>query len=258
MSTPVLTNNTLDAYLNEGFSAMHGWLFMPAVEATLMLAELQRQFMKPGPVSEIGVWEGRYLTLLSFVPAKPQPVLGIDPFIHGGDRAAQLKRVHDNIARYARQPELVTLLEEYSAKVTASDVLMRTGAPCQFVSVDGDHTMEGCLYDLRLAEAISARAGIVSVDDFPNLTCPGVAEATIRYLLDPLASLAPFLMVGNKLFLAHREYVDLYRQGVIERCRSGQWGHAGQWGQQVIAYYDQMNAMRIPVRLVGHDLLVYQ
>ena len=258
MTTLALTGNTLDTYLQEGFTAMRGWLFMPAVEATLLVAELQREFMKPGPVCEIGVWEGRYLNLLSFLPAKPQTVLGIDPFIHGGDRDAQLKRVRDNIARYARQPELVTLLEEYSAKVTPNDVLTRTGAPCQFVSVDGDHTMEGCLYDLRLAEAITARAGIVSVDDFPNLTCPGVAEATVRYLLDPLASLAPFLMVANKLFLAHREYVDRYRQGVIERCRTGQWGHANQWGQKVIAYHDQMKAMRIPVRLVGHDLLVNQ
>jgi len=255
MSTRVQTENTLDAYLQEGFSAMRGWLFMPAVEATLMLDELQRQFMKPGPVCEIGVWEGRYLNLLSFLPAEPQPALGIDPFIHGGDRDAQLQRVRDNIARYARQPELVTLLEEYSAKVTANDVLARTGAPCQFVSVDGDHTMEGCLYDLRLAEAITAGAGIVSVDDFPNLTCPGVAEATIRYLLDPLARLAPFLMVANKLFLAHREYVDHYRQAVVERCRAG---HGGQWGTKVLGYYDQMNAMRIPVRLVGHDLLVQQ
>jgi hypothetical protein len=182
-------------------------------------------------------------------------VLGVDPFIHSGNRDAQLRRVRRNIARYARQPELVTLLEEYSAKVTANDVLARTGAPCQFVSVDGDHTMEGCLYDLRLAEAITARAGIVSVDDFPNLTCPGVAEATMRYLLDPLASLAPFLMVANKLFLAHCEYVDRYRQAVVERCRAG---HPGPWSKQVLAYYDQMNAMRIPVRLVGHDLLVQQ
>ena len=255
MSTHAQTENTLDAYLREGFSAMRGWLFMPAVEATLMVAEVQRQFMKPGPVCEIGVWEGRYLNLLSFLPAEPQPALGIDPFIHGGDRDAQLRRVRGNIARYARQPELVTLLEEYSAQVTAKDVLARTGAPCQFVSVDGDHTMEGCLYDLRLAEAITARAGIVSVDDFPNLTCPGVAEATIRYLLDPLARLAPFLMVANKLFLAHREYVDPYRQAVVERCRAG---HGGQWGKKVLDYYDQMNAMRIPVRLVGHDLLVQQ
>jgi len=255
MSTRVQTENTLDTYLQEGFNAMRGWLSMPAVEASLMLAELQRQFMTPGPVCEIGVWEGRYLTLLSFLPAEPQPVLGVDPFIHSGNRDSQLQRVRRNIARYARQPELVTLLEEYSAKVTANDVLARTGAPCQFVSVDGDHTMEGCLYDLRLAEAITARAGIVSVDDFPNLTCPGVAEATVRYLLDPLASLAPFLMVANKLFLAHREYVDRYRQAVVERCRAG---HPGPWSKQVLAYYDQMNAMRIPVRLVGHDLLVQQ
>ena len=78
------------------------------------------------------------------------------------------------------------------------------------------------------------------------------SEMCIR---DRLASLAPFLMVANKLFLAHREYVDRYRQAVVERCRAG---HPGPWSKQVLAYYDQMNAMRIPVRLVGHDLLVQQ
>ena len=71
----------------------------------------------------------------------------------------------------------------------------------------------------------AARPAIVSLDDFPNLTCPGVVEAAVRHLLDPLASLAPFLMVSNKLFLAHREYVDQYRQGVIDRCRAGMACH---------------------------------
>ena len=247
------TENTLEQYLATGYEEIAGWLWMPAVEATLALAEIQRTRMPPGPVCGIGVWEGRYLALLSFLPGAAQPVLGINPFIHSGNRAEQLARVRANVAKYARRPDLVALLQQDSRTVTAEMVLKATGARCQFISVDGDHTMEGALYDLRLAEQIVAPGGIVAVDDIPNFACPGVTEAVMRHCLDPLARLAPFMLVANKLFMTQREHCEAYRHDVLERCRSGA---AGEWGKSILAHRTRMAALNVAVEFMGQELLV--
>ena len=253
--------NRLERYLSEGFHRIGGWLYLPAVEATLLLAGIQAGRMIPGPVCEIGVWEGRYLTLLSFVPSAPRPVLGIDPFVHAAGtadasaeaRRAQIRRVRANVARYARRPALVSLLQRDSKTVSTGDVLERLGGEAQFVSVDGDHSVEGCLHDLQLAEAILAHGGIVAVDDIPNMTCPGVIEAVMRHCLSPGAALGPFLSVANKLFLTQRELCDGYREAVLQCAREGR---AGAWGASMLAYRERMQAMRVPVRFLGQDLLV--
>ena len=208
----VIVENPLSNYLEKGFHEIAGWLWMPAVEATLTLAAIQATRVPAGPVCEIGVWEGRYLSLLSFLPATPHRVLAIDPLIHGGNREAQLTRLLGNIARYARRPDLVTLLEEDSKTVTAETIRTTLGAPCQFVSADGDRTMEGAMHDLHLAEAITAPGGIVALDDIPNFSCPGVTEAIVRHALDASHTLAPFLLVSNKLFLTQKAFCEEYRR----------------------------------------------
>jgi hypothetical protein len=255
------TQNELSKYLEEGFHAISGWLYMPAVEATLLLADIQSTLMAPAPVCEIGVWEGRYLTLLSFLSATPRRVLGIDPFIHASGtaeasaeaRRAQIGRVRANLARYARRPALVSLLERDSKQVTAEEIIERLGGRCQFMSVDGDHTAEGCLHDLRLAEGVVLRGGIVSVDDIPNMTCPGVIEGVMRHGMDGSSTLAPFLSVANKLFLTHKDFCETYRVAVLQRAREGR---AGQWGAATLAYYERMKSMQVPVQFIGQDLLV--
>lgn len=245
--------NSLDQYLNKGYHDIAGWLHMPAVEATLMLADIQRAHLAPGPVCEIGVWEGRYLSLLSFLPATPQRVLAIDPLYHGGDRDAQLKRLQHNIATYARRPDLVTLLERDSKEVTPDAILATLGAKCQFVSVDGDHTMEGALHDLQIAEAITAEGGIVALDDIPNFSCPGVTEAIMRHALNESSQLAPFLLIANKLFLTQKSYCEVYRREVTARAGAGA---AGDWGKKVLAHRQRMQALNVPVRFLGQELLV--
>jgi hypothetical protein len=245
--------NPLSRYLAEGYHQISGWLHWPAVQATLLLGRIQHEHLAPGPVGEIGVWEGRYLTLLSFLPESPRPVLGIDPFIHGGDRAAQVARVRRNIARYARRPDLVKLLETDSRQVSPAQLLTAAGAPFQFVSVDGDHTAPGCLQDLVLAGDILAPGGIVSVDDMANMTCPGVVEAVVRYCLRSDAKLAPFLSVANKLFMTQPEFCERYRTAVLARATAG---GEYDWAKPLLDYDRHMRSLNVPVEFMGQNLLV--
>lgn len=250
---PPVVENPLSNYLEKGFKEIAGWLYMPAVEATLMLADIQRAHLAPGPVCEIGVWEGRYLSLLSFLSATPQRVVAIDPLIHGGNRDAQLARLKHNIATYARRPDLITLLERDSKEVSPAEIIAIAGGQVQFMSVDGDHTMEGALHDLQIAEAVVAPGGIVALDDIPNFSCPGVTEAVMRHSLSDANQLAPFFLVANKLFLAHKSHCEIYRQAVAERAEARQ---AGEWGQRMLEHRKRMKSLNVPVRFLGQELLV--
>lgn len=245
--------NPIEQYLQTGYHEIAGWLLPAAVEATRFLAALQATAFPAGPVCEIGVWEGRYLSLLSFLPSTPQRVVGIDPFIHGGDREAQLRRVRANLARYSRRPDLVTLIEKDSKQVLPDEILEATGDLCQFVSVDGDHTAEGALHDLRLVEHVLAPGGIVAVDDVGNMSCPGVIEAVVRYGMDPAAPLAPFLLVANKLFMTQKRHCEGYREAIVAAAASPD---ADAWGKAILDYRNHMRGLGVPVRLVGEELLV--
>jgi hypothetical protein len=246
--------NSLDDYLNRGYSAIEGWLLEPAVRATLALAEIQRSFMEPGPVCEIGVWQGRYLALLSFVSAEPRSVIAIDMFTHVPDRDRQIGRLYQNIEAWCRQPRLVRVLQENSKDVRAEDLIRIAGGKIQFFSVDGDHTMPGCLHDLELADKSLAAGGIVAVDDIMNPTCPGVVEAVVRYSLEPLASIAPIALVGNKLFMTQKSYCERYRERLEAMCLAEALGPAS---RPILDFKAQMESLDIPVQFLGQEILVH-
>lgn len=253
MTAPTDVRNSLAAYLNEGYDHIAGWLHQRAVDATLAIGEIQRDLNVGGPICEIGVWQGRYLTLLSFLAPEGQRIVGVDPFVHVQDRDAQLARFHENIRRFASRPPLVTVLERRSETLSADELLAAGGGHFQFVSVDGDHTMAGCLHDLRLAEQVLAPGGVVAVDDICNMTCPGVIEATVRYGSTGAAALAPFLIAGNKLFMTQRSWCAQYRGDLLARARAGALGSAS----GPIADFDaRMSALDVPVLFLDEPVLV--
>jgi hypothetical protein len=246
--------NTLDDYLARGYSAIEGWLLDPAVRVTLALAEIQRSCTDSGPVCEIGVWQGRYLALLSFVSAEPRPVIGVDCFTHVADRDQQISRVYQNINAWFRRPKLARVVQKNSRDVTADELIRMGGGKFQFISVDGDHTMPGCLHDMNLAEQMLAPGGIVAVDDIMNPTCPGVVEAVVRHSIESQASLGPVAIVGNKLFMTQNSYCDRFRQALLEMCRVGTVGPAS---RPILDFQVQMESLQIPVRFLGQDVLVH-
>ncbi|MEZ5290589.1 MAG: class I SAM-dependent methyltransferase [Vicinamibacterales bacterium] len=243
----------LARYLDEGYHLINGWLHPSAVDVTLALGRLLRQSGMTGPVLEIGVWQGRYLSLLSFLGRADQPLVAVDPFVHVPERARQIATLRENLARYAWRPERISLHERFSGEMTPADLLEAGGAPFQFISVDGDHTMPGCLHDLRLAEATLAPGGIVAVDDIANMSCPGVVEATVRHGVTPGATLAPFALAGNKLFMTQRAHCAAYREALLAMARAGQLGAAS---HAILNFDAKMRSIGIPVMMLDEPILI--
>merc|ERR1711937_1093874 len=95
--------------------------------------------------------------------------------------------------------------------------------PFRLLSVDGGHNLESVLNDLRLAASVLSPGGIVVLDDISDDAFMEVREGLYAFLcprrrvngtkcIPDLPSLAPFLMLCNKLYLTtpshHRRILE--------------------------------------------------
>ena len=78
-------------------------------------------------------------------------------------------------------------------------------------SVDGGHTQEIVLSDMRLAEKSLVDGGVVIADDVFNQQWPGVCVGTVHYL-EQGGALVPFYIGYNKVLFTAPEHAESYRR----------------------------------------------
>ena len=83
-------------------------------------------------------------------------------------------------------------------------------------SVDGGHSCEVALNDLRLAHEVLADGGVIMMDDYFDPKFPGVSEAVNRFYLlsENHRDTVPFLITGNKLFISTSGHGERYREAI--------------------------------------------
>lgn len=210
-----------------------GWLIDCAALLTQRLLGFQRDHHLLGPLLEIGVYRGKYLSiLLQSALQTTDRVFGIDTF-HIVPKEELLQNIRSLI------PGGIDLLDVIEGKSTDCDAatLLRTmrGKP-RFISVDGSHSYADVLHDLQLADRMLVEHGIVAVDDFLNPLTIEVNRAANAFM-ESKPHLAAFAFVTNKLFLARpsraAQYHDIVEdflqrdgitpQGETFRTRKGSW-----------------------------------
>lgn len=213
-------DNSDQEFLQQKSDPIPGWLLHYAARTTIALMNYQDEIGVSGSFMEIGVFAGRYLSLL-YRAAKRSGVeiVGLDPFIH---------YTPEQVASYvgAADTEDITCLKGFSGDFKSPEVLASLRAPARFVSIDGSHDAVDVLYDLALADQVLHPRGIVALDDFLNTECLGVVEAASRFL-ERKPQLVPFLFTSNKLFFAplraaplYYEFLDRFAEGDTESAQS--------------------------------------
>ncbi len=199
-------------FIAEKLPAVQGWLLDDSAYLTSALVRWQVVAGAVGGIFEIGVFAGKYLSLLYHLTDQTgERVLGLDTF-----QWSPRERVDENFARLFGTPGRLVLTTGDSARFRPSDVVGELGGKPRFISVDGAHTAAAVLGDLTLAEQVLADGGIVAIDDVLNPRAFGVGEGAYRYFLARDGrGLAPFAYCANKLYAAHRRDVD--------RCRAAVW-----------------------------------
>jgi hypothetical protein len=206
---------------------------LPAIEGMILpssayisgaLAHIQTRNGYGGNVVEIGVYHGKHLAGLATSLRPGEKAIAVDIFedqelnqdrrtyAEGGFETALRSLTQDafekNMSTYCPEAS-VRIFNRSSLEISASD-LMVDGEKVRFFSVDGGHTREVLLNDLRLAEETLAPHGIVSIDDIMNEDWPGVITGTVQYF-DGDTNLRPVAFIANKLLCAFQPFADFYR-----------------------------------------------
>ena len=195
-----------------GWETIDGWLYLKALRLTDFIDQCQDALSINGNIGEIGLYFGKYFILLYLIARKEEKVIGIDLF----EFPEWEEEFHTGMSRWKHEANKPLIVKRNSLEVTADHLLEWAGGPYRLFSVDGGHSMEVALHDLRLANSVMAEGGVVMVDDYFDPKFPGVSEAVNRFFLmyGDEVRVEPFLITGNKLFLATTEYGKLYREAI--------------------------------------------
>jgi hypothetical protein len=205
-------------FIETRLPGVQGWLGSNAAYFAAYVLNVQHASAITGPVLEIGVFAGKFLMLLHYLGRKHgNATVGVDMFKDGPSPRAVLEHAR---ALFGSTDGL-TLHEINSAELTPAATLELLGrARPRAISVDGDHSGDGVLRDLRLSADILSDRGLLILDDVLNPYAAGVAEGAYRFLLGPDCGFAPFAYVDNKTFVCRRDshgfYLDAGRRFTID------------------------------------------
>jgi hypothetical protein len=152
-------------FLHQVVHTLPGWLEDFSAVRTIDLLRFQEVEEIAGPLLEIGVFQGRYYSILleSAVRSRSR-VIGVDTFQYcSQDRVEAILRSHfgDGLA-------CSHFISGMSSDLDPASLLGVLGEPARFVSIDGSHEKADVYLDLALSDAVLANAGIIAVDDFLN------------------------------------------------------------------------------------------
>ncbi|MDQ2966393.1 MAG: class I SAM-dependent methyltransferase [Chloroflexota bacterium] len=215
------------AYLRHGFAGVEGWCEPRTLEVLAELSELQDDAGTSGGSAEIGVYHGKLLIALHLLRTPGTRTLAVDLFEHQElnlDRSGSgdSSHVRRNLEANCPDPDDVEMMARDSLDLGDDDVLaiVQRHGRFRWFSVDGGHTVDHAVNDLRLAERLTTAGGIVVVDDYYNQDWPGVHEGFARrYILDSPRTV-PFLVGFAKVYLTTLGHHKRYFRAIGERLQT--------------------------------------
>ena len=208
-----------ERYLKRGLRRVDGWLDKFSAQYISSPCAVQEAAGETGAVAEIGVHEGKLCILLARCTRAGESCLAIDVFeeqhlnIDHSGHGNKVKFLH-NIQKWAPAADL-KVVQKSSLEMLPKEIIDICGR-VRLGSIDGGHTEDCTLNDLRLIEAVLTQHGVITLDDCFNQAWPGVSSAT-KYLLGREGRLRPFAISPNKLYLALPESTGFYRNEIMNR-----------------------------------------
>jgi hypothetical protein len=233
-------NANLENYMNVGYNYIEGWVDPKLVYMIDHLNDID--INKTGGVAEIGIHHGRFFIMLNQLVSPQDKSYAIDIFdeqnlnIDKSGEGSLLAFLH-NLNNYdANQGKNVIVVQGDSTDTSLELDKKIQNASIRFFSIDGGHTPQHTLNDLKIAERAVANQGVVIVDDILHPCWLGVLEGTLKYL-DNFPNLVPFALGDNKLFLCKLSYKEKYYNHMLTFPRKNHSGYS--------------------LKFFGHDIVVF-
>ncbi|SMF66028.1 Methyltransferase domain-containing protein [Xaviernesmea oryzae] len=173
-------NEAVRQYLEKDYTALKG---MSSVGSALVAAKLiERQSTDGivGPIAEIGTYEGRYFIAMALSAKPDDGLIAIDTF-HWPDEGVK-DRFLANCKKFGIAESRITVHKGNSADLSGSALKSLMGAESRFCHVDGDHTYDAGLHDLRIAYETMSADGVLCLDDMLHPMYPELTVAVADFL----------------------------------------------------------------------------
>lgn len=190
---------------------------------------------------EVGVWKGAWSSVLlkNLAGAKGY---GIDPYPGRPDFEQKLISRLETIG-VAGRFSLFSTWEEFSQRFTDSDGLSA-------IHIDGEHSEDAVIVDLRWAAEYLTERGVIIVDDYRHFWFPGIASALYRFIHE--SDFRLLAATDNKAYLvrsgSHAEIQKGLRPVIEDALKMRVWTSWGEWNPNRL--YSQSSKVN------GHSVLL--
>ncbi len=218
-NTIVLTQEEIDR-INVALDKVEGWLWEDSAWLTAFLLKEQNIYIDKNKYSgavEFGTYKGKYLCVIySSMMINNESVIGYDIF-----KLNSTEELVNNIELVCGSSKFLIPVISNTKEIKPHSIIEKNGSKPRFISIDAEHTFEGVYNDMMLASSVLCEGGIIAVDDFTNVHCPGVTEGAISFLNSAHnLNLTPFVSCCNKLFITtnkfHHEYYLLVEKFLLQ------------------------------------------
>lgn len=238
----------------ECFARIPGWFSMDAAVLMMLFHQLA---MPPGDVLEIGVYQGLSAIGVAAMRGSNRRFYAIDPFREQIDsippaeiRAAFL----EHMSGFHAPLDFMTLLETSSAEISCGDL----HGDFSLAHVDGDHSVQGALHDIELAEDVLAPGGILVLDDYYNPAFPGVTEAIHHFWQTRAHSLKVVAYGFGKLILQKEPAGQDLRPHIGEIFPKLRMMSVTMWGQPALVFSPGLHFLFNLARSTPHRLVMVE
>lgn len=199
--------------MKNDFEMIEGWCSGYMQQYSQLIDAYHKDENVNGGIAEIGVHHGKFFILLNWLTEKNEESYAIDLFDDqhlniDQSGCGSLEIFKKNLLEFDKHQgnNVNIVIADSTTYPLEKDILK----PVRIFSVDGGHTVEHTLSDLKLAHKLIHKQGVVILDDITNMHWLGVIEGCIRFL-EQKPTLVPFAIGQNKMFLCNLSYADSYK-----------------------------------------------
>jgi len=192
------------ALLYESVTHLPGYFTYDDTVAFSLLMATQNISGVSGDVLEIGSYHGRSTVIIAQHVKRGERLIVCDTFEEATEDTYPDPPSPDGLRRTLSRfaPDMGGTLEIHACR---SDEMNLDGASLRFVHIDGGHSHDVALHDLRLSAAHLAPHGIIAVDDYKHPAWREVTTAVDAFLDESgfhvLADVNRWAESGRKLYL---------------------------------------------------------
>ena len=180
--------------------------------------QVQQKLKLVGNIGEIGVHEGKSFIPLLMLLNENERGVAIDCFEQQNFNTDNSGRGNQNILKTNCDKfglwKKVDIHKGNSVKMKPSDWNPSNNLKFKIFSIDGSHTKDATYIDIKNVLSVLHDDGVIIIDDYLNLTWPGVKAGTDKFLSES-NQLRPIFLGYNKLFLvknrAFQHYWNIFK-----------------------------------------------